>query len=328
MLDLERERDKLEKTLGGIKDMSELPGALFVIDPKKEHIAVDEARKLEIPVVAITDTNCDPDLIDYVIPGNDDAIRAIKLFAGKIADAAIVGTQGLQGDARVTPRREERRGRSASTSSTSRRAAMVRASRSSTSAAAMFSPGGLGLAARREEISRPWPKSLQRMIKDLRERTGAGMADCKKALTEVDGDMDKAIDYLRAKGLARPPRRPAARPPRARSSSYIHSGGRIGVLVEVNCETDFVAQQRGLPARSSRTSRCRSRRCSPLFVSQGRGSGRRDREGARDPHRGGQDRRQTRARSSRQARGDDPEDRRGSDRQVEEGDLPPRPGRG
>ena len=90
---IKRDRDKLMKSLGGIKGMSKLPGMLFVIDPHKEHIAVDEARKLEIPVVAITDTNCDPDQIDYVIPGNDDAIRAIKLFAAKIADAAILGTK-------------------------------------------------------------------------------------------------------------------------------------------------------------------------------------------------------------------------------------------
>ena len=90
---IKRDRDKLMKSLGGIKGLSKLPGMLFVIDPHKEHIAVDEARKLEIPVVAITDTNCDPDQIDYVIPGNDDAIRAIKLFASKIADAAILGTK-------------------------------------------------------------------------------------------------------------------------------------------------------------------------------------------------------------------------------------------
>jgi small subunit ribosomal protein S2 len=90
---IRRDRDKLMKSLGGIKGLSKVPGMLFVIDPHKEHIAVDEARKLEIPVVAITDTNCDPDQIDYVIPGNDDAIRAIKLFASKIADAAILGNK-------------------------------------------------------------------------------------------------------------------------------------------------------------------------------------------------------------------------------------------
>src|SRR5439155_9143624 len=95
-----------EKTLGGIKNMSGLPGAVFIIDPKKEHIAVEEARKLEIPIVAITDTNCDPDVIDYVIPGNDDAIRAIKLFTGKIADAAIAG--GRIGKERAVHARDRR----------------------------------------------------------------------------------------------------------------------------------------------------------------------------------------------------------------------------
>jgi small subunit ribosomal protein S2 len=90
-LKMEKELFKLEKTLGGIKDMDELPGAVFVVDPKKEHIAVKEARKLGIPVVAIADTNCDPDDIDYIIPGNDDAIRAVRLICSKLADACIEG---------------------------------------------------------------------------------------------------------------------------------------------------------------------------------------------------------------------------------------------
>ncbi len=88
---LTKEREKLERSLGGIKDMSKLPGAVFIIDPKKEHIAVSEANRLQIPVVAIVDTNCDPDLIDYVIPGNDDAIRSLKLFTANIAEACIEG---------------------------------------------------------------------------------------------------------------------------------------------------------------------------------------------------------------------------------------------
>jgi small subunit ribosomal protein S2 len=96
VLGLNKERGKLERSLGGIKDMSRLPGALFVIDPKKEHIAVAEANRLQIPVVAIVDTNCDPDLIDYVIPGNDDAIRSIKLFTANIADACIEGGAAYQ----------------------------------------------------------------------------------------------------------------------------------------------------------------------------------------------------------------------------------------
>ncbi len=86
-----REQEKLEKALGGIKAMGELPGAVFVVDVMKEHIAVSEARKLEIPIVAVVDTNCNPDVIDYAIPGNDDAIRAIRLFAAKVADACVLG---------------------------------------------------------------------------------------------------------------------------------------------------------------------------------------------------------------------------------------------
>jgi small subunit ribosomal protein S2 len=88
---LEREREKLEKNLGGVKELSRLPSALFVVDTKKEHIAVHEANRLGIPVVAVVDTNCDPEGIDYVIPGNDDAIRSIRLFTGKVAEACIEG---------------------------------------------------------------------------------------------------------------------------------------------------------------------------------------------------------------------------------------------
>ena len=95
------EREKLEKYLGGIKDMKKLPGALFVVDPRKEKIAIAEAKKLGIPVVAIVDTNCDPEEVDYVIPGNDDAIRAVKLVAEAIANAVIEGRQGEQIDAGV-----------------------------------------------------------------------------------------------------------------------------------------------------------------------------------------------------------------------------------
>lgn len=90
-LNISRQKEKLEKTLGGIKEMTKLPNVIFIIDPKKEYIAVNEARKLNIPVVAVVDTNCDPTVIDYPIPGNDDAIRAINLFSKTVADAVIEG---------------------------------------------------------------------------------------------------------------------------------------------------------------------------------------------------------------------------------------------
>ena len=96
ILGLQKEKEKLEKILGGIRRIKGLPGCVFVVDPKREDIAIQEARKLKIPIVAIVDTNCDPDLIDYVIPGNDDAIRAIKLFSGKIADAVLEGKRKFE----------------------------------------------------------------------------------------------------------------------------------------------------------------------------------------------------------------------------------------
>ena len=99
VIKLNLEIEKLEKFLGGIKNMKKLPSALFVVDPRKEKIAVSEAKKLGIPVVAIVDTNCDPDEIDYVIPGNDDAIRAVKLISSAMANAIIEGHQGAMGAA-------------------------------------------------------------------------------------------------------------------------------------------------------------------------------------------------------------------------------------
>jgi small subunit ribosomal protein S2 len=108
VIGLLNEREKLEKNLGGIKEMKKLPAALFVVDPRKEHIAIAEARSLGIPIVAIIDTNCDPDEVDYPIPGNDDAIRAVKLIAAKMADAVLEGKQGEQmTDAAVDAAEEE-----------------------------------------------------------------------------------------------------------------------------------------------------------------------------------------------------------------------------
>jgi small subunit ribosomal protein S2 len=104
---LDRERQKLEKIFSGIRDMNQPPDMLFVVDPAKERIAVDEARKLGIPIVAVVDTDCDPDRIDYVIPGNDDAIRSIRLFSGKVADSILEGQNLMQSrKAEDAPRRQ------------------------------------------------------------------------------------------------------------------------------------------------------------------------------------------------------------------------------
>lgn len=106
VVELEREKDKLERFLGGIRDMDGLPDAIFVADPHREEIAVSEANKLGIPIVSILDTNCDPDLVDFIIPGNDDAIRAVKLLTSRIADAVLEGKQGVQ-EQEMTEEEEE-----------------------------------------------------------------------------------------------------------------------------------------------------------------------------------------------------------------------------
>jgi len=108
VMELEKERSKLEKSLGGIKNMERLPGAIFVVDPKKEKIAIREARKIGIPSIGIVDTNCNPDELDYIIPGNDDAIRAIHLFTSKIADAAIEGRQLYEKQLQTEKEKEEK----------------------------------------------------------------------------------------------------------------------------------------------------------------------------------------------------------------------------
>ena len=95
VIELKKEWEKLEKNLGGIKEMKELPNAIFVVDPKKERICIQEAHTLGIPLIGIADTNCDPEELDYVIPGNDDAIRAVKLIVSKMADAVIEANQGV-----------------------------------------------------------------------------------------------------------------------------------------------------------------------------------------------------------------------------------------
>ncbi len=262
------------------------PAALFVIDPKKEHIAVHEANRLGIPVVAMVDTNCDPDGIDYVIPGNDDAIRSIRLFTGKIADACIEGKAPLRRlgrrarrpgraqprttatppasaarrdrrDRRRPPwrpsrratvrpariargRERERRGRRARARSPPPAAAGRRARRRRSSTARPYrraahrrSVPGRALGGPPTALStieaqageRRWPRSARTMVKELREKTGAGMMDCKKALTEAGGDFAQGRGAAPEEGARR--RRQEVRPRRHRGRRrQLHPHGR------------------------------------------------------------------------------------------------------
>ncbi len=242
---LRREMDKLMRSLGGIKDMNALPDALFVVDVGHEEIAVHEARKLGIPVVAIVDSNCSPDGIDYVIPGNDDAMKAIQLYAAGIADAVLDGKSSVpvvpagedefvELDEEGQPRRKSA-ARAPRKAANMRRKAPARARQSAeTSSAATMPPVGapevvtevpddepivdevavdatLGRAGRAPPpgCAQARPERGLTMtitaetVKVLRERTGAGMMECKKALVETGGDLDAAAEIMRKAGLAK-----------------------------------------------------------------------------------------------------------------------------
>ena len=200
---LELEMAKLDKYLGGVKNMKALPKAMFIVDPHKERIAVSEARKLNIPIVAIVDTNCDPDEIDYVIPGNDDAIRAVKLISGAMASAVLEGKQGVQ-DAPAAETKED-----------------------------CFTPYNSERTLSTMAIS-------AKDVMELRKQTDCGMMECKKALTQADGDFEKAIEILREQGLAAANKK--AGRIAAEGMVYAVSFDNCAVVVEVNAETDFVAK--------------------------------------------------------------------------------------
>ena len=318
---LSRERDKLEKALGGIKDMGGVPDLVFVIDTNKEALAIKEANRLKIPVIAILDTNCDPDGIAFPIPGNDDASRAIQLYCDLVARAAIDGISRSQGAAGVDLGEAEAPiAEAAARAGRARGARRPRTSISNCSTAprgapddlakltgvgpqivkklnehgvfhywqlAAMTPDEAAEARRRSAVQRPhhprqwvdqardadrrrvsrrasralrpvgrdrecgagrrvfWISAAARsrtagamtvsrktmaaitaaLVKDLREKTGAGMMDCKNALSETAGDIEAAIDWLRKKGLAKA----------AKKSGRVAADGLVGVAVEAQC---------------------------------------------------------------------------------------------
>jgi NACalpha-BTF3-like transcription factor len=254
---LRREMDKLERSLGGIKDMNGLPDALFVVDVGHEQIAIARRSKLGIPVVAIVDTNCSPEGVDYMIPGNDDAMRAIQLYTAGIADAVIEGKAAVPSVPAV---------RTSSSSSTRKatRAAVAaprgpREARGPAAAAAQARPAAgarRGAAAVRpdappradadeaEEAAESAHMSITaEAVKALRERTGAGMMECKKALVETGGDLDAAADLMRKSGLAKADKKAGRVAAEGVVITETNAAGHRGVIVEVNSETDFVARQ-------------------------------------------------------------------------------------
>ncbi len=267
-----RELEKLGRNLGGISRLDRLPDAIFVIDTKKEHIAVTEARKLGLPVVAVVDTNCDPDVITYVIPGNDDAIRSGTLLCRVMADAVVEGRwiaqhrpapagRGSCTACRGTPASAPPRGpRGPRSTGSCRRRGNTRArggdprGRSSIGSLGRRRPPpprDTAPAADRDRRRRhrragrraeglSMPGFTAKDVQALRQSTGVGMLDAKRALDENGGDMDAARRWLREKGLADRGRR--AEREASQGAVAVVKADSVAAIVELRCETDFVAK--------------------------------------------------------------------------------------
>ena len=290
-----REREKLDRSLGGIKDMEGLPDVLFVVDVGHEKIAIHEAQKLGLPVVAVVDTNCSPDGISYVIPGNDDAMRAIQLYASGIADAVIEGRSTIPdvpvGEDEFVELDEEGKPRP-KTGGPKRRSAPARKK----APAVRRKPGAVetdtGAEQRAEELVEADPEEsaeafmarraaarkkgpaaadvpapgrragrsrgregrgvimavTAEAVKALRERTGAGMMECKKALVESNGDLEAAAEIMRKSGLAKADKKAGRIAAEGVIAIERSADGRTAAVVEVNSETDFVAREKDFQA--------------------------------------------------------------------------------
>ena len=280
----ERERIRLNNSLSGIRDMEGLPDCLFVIDVRHEYIAVQEANKLGIPVVAVVDTNCSPRGIDHVIPGNDDAIRAIRLYLEGVADAIIearAAARAAEDGAGPGPDASPASSAAAETEAGAAHKAAVAKRKTvtrkivtrKTAAAAAPAPAD---AAPAPADAAPAPadaapasadkKAVQQdspagetpapadsgaaaasavsaaQVRELRDKTGAGMMDCKKALAEAGGDVEAAVAVLRKKNAASAGRKAGRAAAEGAVVTRVVDDGRRGLLLEVNCETDFVAR--------------------------------------------------------------------------------------
>ena len=259
---MEAELEKLEANLGGVADMRRQPDAIFIVDLRKEQLAVREAKRLGLPVIALVDTNCDPDEADYVIPGNDDAIRSCHLVIKAIADGIEAGKRKVT--AAELQARSERQGRGAR--GRAEAPAAGRGARASRRPCRTPKPARGRRRAGRAEAERPGDGGRRRrmteitaaMVKELRDATSAGMMECKRALQETDGDFDEAVKLLREKGMASA----AKRADRATSEGKVGVMVRdnVGAIAAIGCETEPVSNNDDFLAYAEKVLRHRVRR--------------------------------------------------------------------
>jgi small subunit ribosomal protein S2 len=285
----QREIDRLLVRLGGIRDMERLPALLYIVDVVREYTAVREANVLKIPIIALVDTNSNPDQVDHIIPANDDAIRAIHVLTAAIADAVIEGQnmrkahrdddddafvdtgmdavgavyddddisdEAYLGEATLAKLRDSDLGvddddngdldadDDIDTDDDDDNGDDDDSADDDESADDIDDDDEADDSARRIASNDRGEITMDitaQMVKELRERTGVGPLDCKKALEQYDGDMEQAASYLRDKGLAKAVKKAGRSANEGIIQTYQHHNGRFGVMVEVNCETDFVA---------------------------------------------------------------------------------------
>ena len=256
-----KEKEKLEKNLGGIKDMTGLPGILFIIDSKKEAIAVAEAKKLGIPVVAVVDTNCNPDVVDYPIPGNDDAIRAINLFCSIISNACLdadneAGINIFSEDdepidlsSEILATTEIKKTDSEDEIDAEEKVSIKKKDEVKKDVKKEIVKETVKDETK-EEIKKEQIKDNKKeegkemtitadLVKQLRDITGAGMMECKKALTQSNGNINEAVKILKEKGLADAKKR-ADRETKEGGVYIKKDGNKVGMIL-LGCETDFVS---------------------------------------------------------------------------------------
>lgn len=251
-------KSRLERNLGGIKSMQDLPGMVFVIDPKKEAIAIAEARRMGIPVIAVVDTNCNPDIIDYPIPGNDDAIRAISLFTDMIAEAVndadkdislkVIENLNEETENRKEAGNEESVAEPEAQPAASEAPPRAPAAEAAPKKAPEPEPAAKENKAKESKVSEEGNGQKEKAggsvspadVKKLRDKTGAGMLDCKKALLASNGDFAAAEIHLKEKGLAGA----SNRQDRATGQGkvFVNITADKAVILELSCETDFVAK--------------------------------------------------------------------------------------
>lgn len=276
VLTLMREKEKLELSIGGIKNMGGLPDALFVIDVKQEKIAIKEANRLNIPVIGIVDTNCSPDGINYVIPGNDDSTHAIRLYSQTLADAVIMIRNDTQykdaenkkpeadvaeatakrkvvGKAKaekpkaeaveqVTVDIEKAQKMSAKTKKVPAATAETTEKKTKKTDVEEAAPVKAEFKKEKPAAKSSSGASIAEQVKILRERTQAGMLECKKALEAAGGDIELAIEEMRKSGVAKAAKKAGRIAAEGVVVTLKNDAGNAAVMIEINCETDFVAR--------------------------------------------------------------------------------------